>query len=940
MKNYFILLLVLSCCCLQVSASWQRSVTNYSRHSYKAGNQNWMIEQHANGWIYFANNKGLLEFDGVNWSTYSIDNAKTRAVKQAGDGRIYVGGLGQFGYFVPDTLGRLTYNCLSDTIDRRSAGNIWNIHLAANRVYFQSDRSIFYLENNELSRIDYTHDIMHSAIINNKFYIASEQGLLTLSGNQFTLLPGTRQATQSKVTALLPFNGKILVVTSRNGLYLYEGNTLRRYASEADSFIFSNQLSCAAIKDSLLALGSVQDGVLLLNMRNGESEKISIANGLQNKSVISMLFDRENNLWLGLDNGIDCINLTSPVLFLYSNRSAIGSGYASCLYNQKLYLGTNQGLYVTDYPVKPNTENQPEFVAGTEGQIWTVVQYDDKLFCGGSNSLTIIDDKNIQRIDGIRGVWSVLPLGRYPDTLLAGTYSGLYILKKQRGRWRVANKIENAAYSAKTMYIESSSNAVWVANKESGLYRLLLSDDLTSAQAKNYNSDALPKGNNVYVSQVNNETVISSRNGLFKYNHLKDCLEEYTELEDQLEGKTAYTFVQQDATGNIWYVTNDALRLARFDTKSKKNSKDDSESYLRGYLIEDFENIQVYDTHQAVIGTEEGFALLHYDRPVTRKFPLHLQIRRVYLTRDKDSLIYGRSYSYNDKPLVIPYNNNSLKIEYSANNYDKSLATLYSYRLLGSGNDTWSQYSENNTKEFTNLNEGEYTFKVKILTDKEQQPVQTSFSFQILPPWYRTWQAYVAYAVVILILVLYLYIRISMDQRRAIRQKENEIKMRDLTIDSLEKKNIYAELKIKNDELVRTTLNIVRKNEILQEIREEALVISKSITQESLPNVRRKILGLITNIETNISHDDDLIAFEMSFDTVHHDFFKKLEEKFPRLTRKDRLLCAYIKMDLMSKEIAPLMNISLRGVEISRYRLRKKLGLLPDEQLAEFLQKL
>ncbi|WP_239060667.1 hypothetical protein [Bacteroides sp. 519] len=130
MKDRILTLLSLLLIFNSALANWQRSITNYNRHEYKAANQNWMISQHENGWMYFANNKGLLEFDGVTWNTYSIHNAKTRAVKQGKDGRIYVGGLGQFGYFSPNKYGGLDYTCLSDSLDtKRSAGNIWHIHL-------------------------------------------------------------------------------------------------------------------------------------------------------------------------------------------------------------------------------------------------------------------------------------------------------------------------------------------------------------------------------------------------------------------------------------------------------------------------------------------------------------------------------------------------------------------------------------------------------------------------------------------------------------------------------------------------------------------------------------------------------------------------------------------------------------------------------------------
>lgn len=86
----FLLLMIFLFCNQALHADWQRSITNYSRHSYKAASQNWMTMQCDNGWMYFANNKGLLEFDGTSWAVYPIHNAKMRAVKMGKDGRIYV----------------------------------------------------------------------------------------------------------------------------------------------------------------------------------------------------------------------------------------------------------------------------------------------------------------------------------------------------------------------------------------------------------------------------------------------------------------------------------------------------------------------------------------------------------------------------------------------------------------------------------------------------------------------------------------------------------------------------------------------------------------------------------------------------------------------------------------------------------------------------------
>lgn len=938
------------------SAIWQRSVTNYTRRDYKAGNQNWMIAQHANGWMYFANNKGLLEYDGIEWSVYPVGDTKARAVKIAPNGRIYIGGMGQFGYFTPDHLGKLNYVSLSDKVrSKHNIGVIWNIHIVDDRVYFQSDNSIFYLEGDKVKVIEYGFQIKYSAIINQHFYIASSQGLLILNGNEFTLLPATEVISNFKIVGLLPFEDKIMIATARNGLFLYDGSKLVPFVSAADSFIKENQLFCVAMKNSLLALGSVQDGLLLLNTRRNEVEKISISNGLQNKTILGLFFDRENNLWLALDNGVDCVHLDSPLFSLYGNRPLIGSGYTSCCYDGKLYLGTNQGLYVTEYPEKTNEDLSMNFIPGTDGQAWSLSVHDNQLFLCSDNGIFVLEKNVIYHIEGLRGVWSVREIKNNPDLLIAGTYNGLRVLSKQAGKFVLLHKVRGFNYSCKTLFASDLPNVFWIANKERGLFRVTLSLDLKRVvKVKNYNGGALPVGNNIYVSKINNDLVVSSRQGIFRYNQMKDCLEPYTWLNKILgvtSKPTPCSYIEQDASKNIWYVSNGALKLLRYNRSTNSYVKNESESYLAGYLIEDFEQVNVCRNDIAIIGTEEGFSLFKFKKNVPKRYPLTLQIRKVYLTGNHDSLVYGRSYNYDNKPLIIPYSKNSIKIIYGVNNYDKSLETFYSYKLTGDRDEGWSSYTENNAKEYTDLKEGDYTFSVKIINAKTAIPIITSLHFKVLPPWYRSVWAYIFYSISLILLMYYTYYKITENKRKLIEQKEEEIvrqrakfkkesELKDKTIDSLKEEHLQSELRHKSEELVRTTLNIVRKNEILQNIRKEAVGINHSIKEENLVNIRRKTLRLIGQIDTNIEHDDDLKAFQVNFDSVHHEFFTRLEELFPELSSKEKLLCAYIKMNLMSKEIAPLLNISQRGVEIGRYRLRKKLNLKEGESLVEFLQRL
>ena len=343
--------LLLLCIAVSVPAhgEWQRAVVNYDRHAYGAANQNWGLQQSDNGWIYAANNRGLLEFDGSGWTLYPMRDAKARAIKAGDDGRMYIGGIGQFGYFEPDGLGGLGYVCLSDSLPGRSTvGVVWRIWQGREEVCFQSDRCLYLWNGRRLRQIDYEGEIYTSAILYGSFYIGTAEGVMKLEGDRFTLLPGSEGL--GRLADLLPYRGQILVVTRFNGIYSYDGTGVRPYACAADPFMRGNPIFCAALDGALLALGSVQGGVCLLDLEKDAMNVVSIHNGLQNQTVLGLFFDARHDLWLGLDNGIDCLRLSSPVFSLYGDKPYIGSGYSSVLYKGSLYLGTNQGLFKTGFP--------------------------------------------------------------------------------------------------------------------------------------------------------------------------------------------------------------------------------------------------------------------------------------------------------------------------------------------------------------------------------------------------------------------------------------------------------------------------------------------------------------------------------------------------------------------------------------------------------------
>lgn len=941
-----LLLLVALGAILPSYADWQRPVVNYSRNRYSSGSQNWMVAQHPNGWLYFANNKGLLEFDGEIWNTYSMGEDKTRALCIDRDSTIYIGGMRQFGYYVPNGLGGLDYHCLSDSLTRENKINVvWNIHATDNKVYFLTNWEIYcyYKQSDSLRVIRPQGNVKHSALIDGKLYMASSMGLQLLNGDRCQPLPGTQEIGDYAVVALLPVKsseegGNLLVVTQKNGLFLYDGQHLSRYRTAGDDFLSRNYLFCAAIHDETLALGSIQNGVLLVNLRSGRTESISMDRGIQNKTILSMAFDRTGDLWLGLDNGIDCIRLNSVRADLAGGKFMMGSGYVSCCYDGHIYYGTNQGVYRSDISVDPGANIRMERVGALGGQIWGLSVHDDKLFCASDAGLFLFSRAGIEQLPDIRGVWSVVSVNR-PDRLIAGTYVGLFLLKKEQGRWRVSHRLSESVYSCKNLFVESGS-VIWTSNAGNGIFRVTLSDDLDSiVEWKNYNNPLIPRDKGVFFSNIDNEVVLATPNGLFRYDQIDDALVPFEQLEQRLQGKAYYRYLRAAADGTIWYVIDETLYCVYQGRRR---------AFLRNAMIDGFEHINLLDDDHVIAGTEDGFVLLGEPRLLTATKSPSVCIRKVFVRERRDSLVYGRSYRYDDIPLKIPYSQNSLRIVCSTGSWSAPQNRLYSYRLKGSGDASWSEYDNNNTKEYTNLREGNYLFEVRgPEPDDGGVPNVASFAFRILPPWYRTPVMYAVYLCLVVGLFICLYYYVSRKQRAIMLKQQQELELefkresqqKDQEIKHLEEENIRAELRHKNEDLARATLNIVRKNEFLQKIQKEVRNISRAVREEDLVHIRRSTMRLIDNINTNLEHDNDVEEFEKAFDSIHHDFFRRLDENFPGLSKQEKMLCSYIKMGLISKEIAPILNISVRGVEISRYRLRKKLGLEEGVSLSDFLQK-
>ena len=405
-------------------------IVKYNPITYGAGNQNWMISQDKNNFIFFANNEGLLEYNGSNWTLYPSPNETIiRSVKVI-DNKIYTGCYMEFGYWVRQSNGQLKYTSLSKSIKSKIQDDeqFWNILNYDQWVIFQSLNKIFIYDTKtgKFNIITPKNGIVKSFRTNNSIYFQTiNEGLYEIENGKSKLISNNPIFKSNRIVSVFATNEGLLIQTQSNGLFKLIGETVTKSSIDADSAITSNTIySSKILSDGSFALGTVSNGIYILSKEGKVKYHITQNKGLSNNTVLSLFEDSDKNLWIGLDNGINCINIQSPVKSFSDNTGMMGTVYASVSHNGKLYIGTNQGLFFKNF----GTNDEFQFVSGTKGQVWSLYENAETLFCGHDSGTFIVENGNATPIFSQSGTWKLSAVPNHSNLLLQGNYYGISVL--------------------------------------------------------------------------------------------------------------------------------------------------------------------------------------------------------------------------------------------------------------------------------------------------------------------------------------------------------------------------------------------------------------------------------------------------------------------------------------------------------------------------------
>ena len=936
-------------------------VINYGENDFHGGTQTWDIKQDTEGRMYFANNEGLITYDGHFWKVFP-QPAKTILRSIAIDNnRIYAGGQDEIGYYSPDNNGVLQYTSLKNLIPKSQDKftEIWDIEVYNESIFFRSWEWIFEYKDQAITAYKANNGWWFLKLVGNKL-IAQDirNGLFQYINNGWEPIIIKNTNLKFQVTGILALQkDSLLISTLQNGLFtLHNGILTPKKTAIDDSFIKSNIYSLEQINDSEFVVGTYSDGCLVLNNSGEFVQQIALPERLQNNNVLCVFLDKDKNIWTGLNNGISFISYNSAIKYLRPDKKNDVSVHSCLIFNNQLYIASSDGVY--SVPIS-GTNSDLSFVKGefslinnTRGQVWRLDEVNNQLLMGHHKGGFLIQNNQATQITHNIGNWLFVPTSTvYPSkNVLVGSYAALGMLEFSNNK--IINHWEiNGTYESRR-FLVVDNNEIWSSHPYHGVEKILLAADNKSYTTELFTEkDGLPSTLRNFVFKIKNRVVFATEKGIYEFDAASKKFISSPFLFN-IFGNMVLQYLNEDAGGNIWFCSGKKIGVVSFTGAAKKPVI----TYfpeLTGKFLAGFENIYAFNNENIFIAAKNGIIHLNYKKYIANHPKVNILLTQVKTFGKTDSLIFGGYFnkhndtaqSQNKKPIPhFPISYNSFHFEFSSPTFSLQNNIEYSYQLEGYQN-TWSEWTPKPEKDYTNLPSGTYTFKVKAHDNLGNESAIISYSFVVNPVWYKTIWAYIFYFLLFLTSV---YLIVKWQKRKFNRQQVKyeeeqtqlkyihklEVERNEKKIIELQNEQLMNEMMYKNKELADASMHLVERSDALIKIKNELQQLYKKTGGN---HDIKKTIGLVNDIEKNNSNWE---RFAIHFNEINNDVLKKIKARFPNLTNTDLKVCAYLQLKLSSKEIAQLMNISVKGVELSRYRLRKKLQLPTEQPLNDFLNEI
>jgi len=885
-------------------------VENYSKSNYQGDNQIWNVAQGNDAAMYFANNHYLLRYDGVKWGKYMLPNKTViRSIFVDGD-KIYSGSYKEFGYWSRKD-GNMNYVSISKgnkVFDDTENEEIWKIFKFNGKIYFQSFNRIFIYDGKSIQKTKLPHLISYCFIVDNQLLIASvENGVYRMNNSGIEKVKGWSILEHNVIHDIEKHKNKTYFFTKKNGVYVEENGVLSSWKSPLNETLKTANVNAAKfIKNDKLVIGTASEGVYIYDLNTDTYKNINRNNVLMNNSILSIGIDKENDLWLGLDNGIAHIEVNSAISIFSDNSGVLGSVYSVATIGKGYLMASNHGVFKYE-------NNQFSAIPTMQGQAWNISKINDKYLIGHNEGTFIYEKGMFSKLNNRNGGWN-LTKSNINNSYLQATYSGITIYKDGND---LSKKVDINDLLKPIKYVaQNKKNEIWAADNYRGLYRIQLNDNFETIDVENVSQrNKIANDFGVKIFEFRTEILFLIHNSWYTYNSITNQLEQNQLFNSNFRNISDIVAIDD----SHFMVLKEGLLYPIYVDGNKFVWNSIQEKYYKGKIIND--NLKIFKKKSNyLLNLDDGF--------------ISLQLENNSKTAQKI-----RIEAYNNENLI----SNESKIKYNSELRINVVSGIY-----GAGKPSLF-YKIDESSDFVPIKEGLIVLNnlgngnhiVSVYNhDGLHYAKLSSFDFSVSKPWYFSFWMVLLYLLLAgtILYVYYKWNKMRYIQKLELREEELkhqkkilEIELKaenELNSQEYQKHILELELQSKSSEVAGKSLSIAKQSEMIEKIQG----ILESETDFN------KLKSEITKaIKINAVNKHEWETFETNLNQIHNEFIINLTKKYPVLTSKDIKLCIYLKMNLSSKEIAPMMNISFRGVELHRYRLRKKLNLVQDENLSKFL---
>ncbi|MCX6558672.1 MAG: PAS domain S-box protein [Candidatus Aminicenantes bacterium] len=815
-------------------------IRSYDPKEYGAQAQNWAIIQDKRGVIYIGNGDGVLEYDGISWRLIPSKNKtaiRSLAVDDAG--RVYVGAQGEIGYLAPDETGKMRFVSLNDLIETSHQAflDVWDIYVTSQGVFFNSRANLFLLANNHIKVWKAQTGFHRAFLVYGRLFIRQDDvGLMELSRDKLVLVKGGERFAFEKIYVMLPFDmpkagdstvtaGRVLIGTRDQGFFLYDGATLSPFPTAADTFLKKNLLYHGVLlNDGTLALATLQGGMACISRDGKMLSILDKTAGLIDNTVLRIQPDQQSGLWLTHNKGLSRIEWPAP-LTIFDERSGL-KGSVLFLHGHKgtMYVGTSQGVYVLQPPWRKSSPASPgyrfECIAGMKSQTFNLLSFGGILLATGINGVSEIRGREAFLVRPSNVIAMSLFRSRSdPARVFVGLQDGLASMVRRgedQGRWIDEGKITGINEEIRNM-AEMEDGRLWLGTQAQGILRITFSRDWQggasgpSPLVERFGSDqGLPIGLDYHVHTMGGTYVFGTPQGVYRFDETAKHFSPDPRFARLFpDGFRKVLAWREDSQGRIWMDSIEKTRRI-YEAGAAVLQPDGSYRWEKTPFLRigetAIETIHADADGVVWFGGSEG--LSRYDPRIPKDYtPAYSAlIRRVEKARGQ-LLFGGASAAMGSKTIpALKYTENSLRFEFALTAFDEPEANRYKIRMDGLDRE-WSDWTAQNMKEYMNLPEGSYVFRVKARNIYQQESGEDTFKITVIPPFWKTWWFRVLVALAIVSLVVF----VSWARTRSMRIRNEELSELNEQLDSSNRK-----LAVSNQDLNRANVELKKTNQELE----------------------------------------------------------------------------------------------------------------------------